>query len=178
MNAIGAYFTHGPMAGVFRFETYAKLPKRRGKKPPKEPGAQAARHGVRPEAVGTINSERLVAFLWKIAGRPEAAPVCWRRERVLVIVLDNYSVHQSARVKAEIPLLLAAGIVLWYLPAYSPEMSKIEPIWLQVKYHEMPKRSYTLLGELHDQVDASLTKKAMTLRGAQHETAQSLRLAA
>ena len=65
VNAIGAYCSHGPMAGEFHFETYARLPERRTKKgnPPRKTLAERSdevrrmlrsRHAPGP---GVIRSE-------------------------------------------------------------------------------------------------------------------------
>jgi transposase len=177
VNAIGAYFTHGPSAGEFHFRSYATLPKSRAKKRRVRVEEQAAQHGVAPEAVGPIESERFLAFVWQVAGRPTEACSGWQRERPLVIVLDNYSVHVSERVRQEQPALVGAGVILWYLPAYSPELSAIEPIWQSVKHHEIPKRSVEQLGELKQTVDAALHAKATVLRARHPEAAQSLQRA-
>ena len=169
VNAMGAYFTHGPLAGAFPFVSFASLPKSRAKQPRKTEAERAADHGLTPEELGSIDAEVFLAFLWTLAGRPATAPAeSWRRERPLIIVLDNYSVHQSTRVKEEAERLRAANIQLFYLPSYSPELSKIEPIWQDVKYREMPTRSYTNLGELKRAVDRALAAKAVTLRDAAH----------
>jgi transposase len=178
VNAIGAYFTHGPSAGEFHFRSYATLPKSRAKKRRVSVEEQAAQHGVAPEAVGPIESERFLAFVWQVAGRPAEAGSGWERERPLVIVLDNYSVHVSDRVRQEQPALVRAGVILWYLPAYAPELSAIEPIWQSVKHHEIPKRSFEQLGELKQTVDAALHAKATALRARHPEAAQSLQRAA
>jgi hypothetical protein len=178
VNVIGASFTHGVQAGEFHFASYATLPKSPAKKKRVSLDEQAAKHGVRPAEVGPIDSERFLAFVWEVAGRPPEASAGWERERPLVIVLDNYSVHKSARVHAERPALVAAGVILWYLPAYSPEMSAIEPIWQAVKYREIRRRSHEVLGELKGAIDDALTRKAAALRAAHTETAYSLCLAA
>ncbi len=178
VNAIGLYFTHGPEAGRFTFEAAASLPKSRAKKARRTPAEQAAAHGLRPEQVGPIDSERLLQFIWKSAGRPAIYPADWRRERPLVIWLDNYSVHTSERVQAERPVLERAGITLCYLPSYSPELSKIEPIWHPVKHHDLVRRSYSVLGELLAAVEQALTEKAAALWRARKESAHLLREAA
>jgi len=46
VNAMGAYFSCGPKAGTFAFETYASLPKNRAKKQRKTPEEVAARFGI------------------------------------------------------------------------------------------------------------------------------------
>lgn len=173
VNVLGAYFTHGPQAGKFAFRSWASLPKSRAKQPaPLE--ARAAAHGLTAAAVGKIDSEVLLAFLWTTAGRPDTAPEDWRRERPLWYVLDNYSVHKSAQVQAEVPRLAAAGIHLFYLPAYSPELSRIEPVWQDTKYQELPVRSFDRLQALKEAVDLGLARKAIRLRAAQTGTDQLL----
>src|SRR5687767_3133449 len=100
VNAIGAYFTHGPQAGRFDHHTWAVLPKSRAKQPRKTPQVRAAAHGLTVEEVGPIDAERVVTFLWQVAGRPAAAAAEWHRERPLMVALDNYAVHTSQTVEA------------------------------------------------------------------------------
>ena len=92
VNAIGAHFTHGTEAGRFAYQSWAALPKNRAKKQRKRPEELAAAHGLKVAEVGAIDSARLLAFVWRIAGRPEGV-VDWVRERELKVVLHNYSVH-------------------------------------------------------------------------------------
>lgn len=174
MNAIGAYFSHGVWAGRFEFETYATLPKSRSKKARVTPAERAAAYGLREEEVGPIDSQRFVAFVWKIAGRPAVHAAGWQRERPLVIWLDNYSVHKSERVREEIPAWERAGITLCYLPSYTPELSKIEPIWHPVKHHEIVQRSHATVRRLKAAVEEALTRKAANLLTAHTETARLL----
>jgi transposase len=130
------------------------------------------------EEVGAIDSERFLRFVWKVAGRPAVYPEEWRRERGLVIWMDNYSVHKSERVREELPALERAGITLCYLPSYTPELSKIEPIWQDVKYHELTDRSHTEVKALKRATEKALTKKAADLLAARTETENLLRRAA
>ena len=178
VNAIGAYFSHGPQAGRLELETCACLPKGnkrkgakgRARRPRPPPEQAAAAHGLTASEVGISDAQRLLAFVWRVAGRPVGAPAGWRRERPLVIVLDNYSVHQSRAVRGERAALEAAGVTLFALPSYSPELSAIEPIWHDVKHHQLTRRSYALLGELKRAVDAALRGKAGLLRDARART--------
>ncbi len=169
LNVIGGYFSHGPQAGEFQFATFASLPRPRGQTgpDPAEGGTRRARaQGLEPEEVGVIDSEVFLAFLWQLAGRPVGAPADWKRERPLVVAVDNYSVHKGERVRAELPRLHAADIYLLYLPAYSPELSRIEPLWRDVKYHRLPRRSYPQLGELKRATERALAEKALELRAS------------
>jgi hypothetical protein len=173
VNAIGVYFSHGPQAGDFQFESYASLPKSKAKKRRKSLAEQAEAHGLRPEEVGVLDSDRFLAFVWRVAGRPEDAATDWQRERPLVLVLDNYSVHQCEAVQLALPALNAADIFLFYLPAYCPALSQIEPIWQDVKHRELVVRSQPQLGDLKQSVDAALARKAASLRHSRSETTNS-----
>ncbi len=59
-----------------------------------------------------------------------------------VVVLDNASLHTSGVVRRARAGLAAAGIYLYFLPPYSPELNEIEPVFRQVKYQEIPVRSH------------------------------------
>ena len=47
-----------------------------------------------------------------------------------IVVIDNLSAHKSARVQASIS---ACGCELWFLPAYSPDLSPIEQAFSKLK---------------------------------------------
>jgi hypothetical protein len=174
VNALGAYFSSGLLSGRFEFETYATVPHSRAQKARRSLAERAAAHGLGVEEIGPFDSERVVQFIWKIAGRPPGHPDEWQRERPLRIWLDNYSVHKSERVREELPALERAGITLHHLPSYSPELSKIEPIWHAVKHHEMKEWSHTELVALKRATGEALCKKAVDLLVAYQETVQLL----
>jgi hypothetical protein len=168
VNVLGAYFTHGPEAGRLEYQSWAVLPKSRARKPRTTPEERAAAHGLSADEVGPIDAERLMAFLWHLAGRPAEAPPTWRRARPLVIALDNYSVHTSQTVIAAQPAWAAANVELVYLARYCPEQSDIEPLWNDVKAHQLPIRSYEQVADLKHAVDEALARKAQQLQLA-HE---------
>jgi transposase len=160
VNAIGAHFTHGPEAGRFAYQTWAALPKSRAKRPRKTPAEVAAAHGLSVDEVGPIDSERFLAFVWQIAGRAADAPAGWRRERPLMVVLDNYSVHTSQTVAAASPQLAGGRVHLVYLPSYCPQLSAIEPDWNAVKQHQLSVRSFAHVADLKRAVDDALEHRA------------------
>ena len=178
VNAVGAYFTHGPLAGKFAFETYASLPKSKAKKRRKTPEQSAAAHGLTPEEVGPIDTERFLRFVWRAAGRPDDYPEGWKRERPIWYVLDNYSVHTSQEVLDARPELEAVNIFFFYLPSYSPELSEIEHTWNAVKHHDMPVRTHAQVKDLKSAVDAALTAKAEALKAGRQQTTVELRMTA
>jgi transposase len=167
LNVIGGYFSHGPQVGEFQFATFAKVPAPK----PRQDGtvgktwAQvAAEHGLEEVDLGVIDSEVFLAFVWQLAGRPVDAPDTWRRERPLLVVVDNYSVHTSERVRSERRALAQADVHLLYLPAYSPELSRIETHWKATKYYDLPQRSYRRLGDLKQAVELALLRRARQLQ--------------
>ena len=178
VNALGAFFSHGAQAGRFLFETYAAVPKSRAKKPRRSLVQIAAQHGLMVAEVGVLEAGRFLTFVWKVAGRPALFAHGWRRQRPLVIVLDNYSVHRSQQVQDALPELKAADVYLLYLPSYCPELSRIEPIWHVVKHHGMTRRSYAVLGDLKRAVDAALQRKAHDLLAAHSKSEPLLQRAA
>lgn len=157
VNAIGALFHH---TRHFEFLTRAKDPKCKKKPIPK------AAEGLEASELGTLDAAVVIAFFWRIAGRPDDAPEGWRRDKSLVIVIDNYSVHHSQDVQDERLKFQAADIDLFFLPSYSPELSAIEPVWHDVKQHRMRRRSRDKLVDLKRDVDIVLTEKASSLRHA------------
>ena len=178
INVIGGYFSHGPCAGRFEFEAWASVPESRAKNPRKGLEDRAKDHGLKPEEVGKLDAERVLSFLWKLAGRPldlsSTEQALWKRERPLMIPLDNYSVHHSQTIQEAQPSLEAADVYLVYLPSYSPELSDIEPIWKAVKYHEITRRSQSLLGNLKQTVEAALHAKAEKLSSSVSQSLQLL----
>ena len=81
-----------------------------------------------------------------------------------VVVLDNASLHVSKAFKGQRRALAREGIYLYYLPAYSPELNEIEPVFKQVKHHEIPKRSHTSKAELRESVEQGFNSYRRKLR--------------
>lgn len=122
---------------------------------------------------GRLDSAAILDFVARdVAELPatwEALPRDYARARPCTIVLDNYSVHRSAAVKAAAPALARAGVTFYFLPAYSPELSAIEPLWRHVKYGDLATRSFAAGEALHAAVDDALAKRAAELEHATHE---------
>jgi DDE superfamily endonuclease len=121
----------------------------------------------RTKADGPLDSPVFLEFVWRdvaqLPAPPEALPPGAARARPCVIVLDNYSVHHSKAVRAALPALEAAGVTLFYLPPYSPELNAIEPHWRHLKYEQLQVRSYRTAEALRAAVDEALTKQAALL---------------
>ena len=103
----------------------------------------------------TLTSDDLLAYL---RDRLPAAKV------PRVVVLDNAGIHTSKAVKAARPGLAKLGVYLYYLPPYSPELNRIEPVFEQVKHHDMPTRSFTSKADLRAAVEAGFEAYRSRLR--------------
>lgn len=130
----------------------------------------AARRLVWTSPPGKLDSAVLLDFVGRVVAGlpapPEALPAGYRRARPCVVVLDNASAHVSKVVKAALPALAAANVWLYYLPPYSPELNRIEEPWRQVKYDDLPVRSYRTRDALRAAVADALDTHATRLLDA------------
>src|SRR5207247_2079130 len=152
-----------------------------GPRPGGGQGARADRAGKRGEQglLDLYHSDEL--------GFAMTLPICSSWSPVGQRLLVRYEAPQGRRVNVigaycshgeETAAFAAAGITLFFLPSYSPELSKIEPIWHTVKHHEMTQRSHEVLGALLRAVEEALARKASDLLAAVSKTAQLFRAAA
>lgn len=81
-----------------------------------------------------------------------------------VIVLDNAGLHTGRIIREARAGLARRGIYLYFLPPYSPELNEVEPVFRQVKYHEIPGRSHTTRLGLREAVEAGFTGYGRRLR--------------
>ena len=102
----------------------------------------------------TLTSEDLIAYLKDLP----------RADVPRVVVLDNAGIHTSKVMKAARPGLAKLGIFLYYLPAYSPELNRIEPVFKPIKHHEMPTRSFTTKADLRIAVEEGFETYRRRLR--------------
>ena len=97
----------------------------------------------------------------------EAIP---RGPGALVVVLDNASIHISHVIRDALPRRRRRGIHLYYLPPYSPELNRIEPILGVVKHRELPERSYPTVPALTEAIDRAFARCEQRMLGkTQHE---------
>jgi len=66
------------------------------------------------------------SFLWFLTQLRQKTP-----KKEIVIILDNASIHKSAKVKSFLNRHL--NIHLFYLPTYSPEYNPVELFWKWLK---------------------------------------------
>ena len=55
----------------------------------------------------------------------------------LLVILDNASIHKAKETSGLLEVLKENGLVLYFLPPYSPELNRIERFWHKMKYELM-----------------------------------------
>ena len=58
----------------------------------------------------------------------------------ITVILDNASIHKAKGIQHIIEFLEKQGVTLYFLPAYSPELNRIEKLWHLMKYTWMSVR--------------------------------------
>lgn len=66
-----------------------------------------------------------------------------------VLVLDNASIHRAQCVQQRLRAWRTAGLRLQFLPAYSPELNRIEILWRFLKHYWLTPPDYHTLDTLH-----------------------------
>ena len=63
-------------------------------------------------------------------------------EKPTVIVLDNASVHTAKIIQQQRNVWEERGLILFYLPPYSPQLNLIEILWKMLKYYWLKPEDY------------------------------------
>jgi hypothetical protein len=58
------------------------------------------------------------------------------------VLLDNSPIHRSQAFIRHIPQWVTRGLIIKYLPPYSPELNLIEILWRFIKYRWLPFSAY------------------------------------
>jgi len=75
-----------------------------------------------------------------------------------VIVMDNASIHRSEEFEDRIPYWKKQGLIIKYLPPYSPELNLIEILWRRIKYTWLPFSAYACLNALIEALEDILSQ--------------------
>jgi transposase len=74
------------------------------------------------------------------------------------VLLDNAPMHRSKAFIQQIPKWVRKGLIVKYLPSYSPELNLIEILWRFIKYYWLPFSAYTSFQCLGKAVEDILTR--------------------
>lgn len=109
----------------------------------------ACANSARQNVLGFMNWSGEEFHSYAFEGRVDSSLVveCFhlfsqRISKPTIVLLDNASVHTSEEFEDEREEFKRKGIILKYLPAYSPELNLIEILWRKIKYEWLPLDAY------------------------------------
>lgn len=82
---------------------------------------------------------------------------CQTLTQKTVVVMDNASIHTSEDFAARIPSWKKKGLMIKYLPPYSPELNLIEILWRRINYTWLPFSAYECLNALSEALETILS---------------------
>jgi transposase len=98
------------------------------------------------EHEGTINTQFVIDSISKwLVERQE------KKEKMIVLVLDNAPIHCSKLFKKQIEIWQEKGLFI-FLPKYSPHLNKIETLWRKTKYEWLKPEDYASFKVLKEAV--------------------------
>lgn len=77
---------------------------------------------------------------------------CQSITKKTVVILDNAPIQTADEFEEWIPEWKKQGLIIKYLPAYSPELNLIEILWRKIKYDWLPFSAYSSFQQLKDAV--------------------------
>jgi transposase len=77
-------------------------------------------------------------------------------QKMTVVVLDNARVHTSKLLQERRPFWQARGLLIFYLPPYSPHLNIAERLWRKLKYEWLQPSDYVTTDGLFYQVRQAL----------------------
>lgn len=81
-----------------------------------------------------------------------------RLTKPTVLILDNASSHTSAFFKSHLAGWRSQGLMIQYIPAYCPELNRIECLWKQIKYHWLKPADFLTPSGLKDALVSILSQ--------------------
>jgi len=103
---------------------------------------------------GTINSDFLIAIFDNFI---EQLP----KNSKTIVILDNAPTHTSNLFQNKIEEWKEQGVILYFLPTYSPQLNRIEILWRFMKYHWIEIKDYASIHALEDYINRILSTYGM-----------------
>ena len=73
-----------------------------------------------------------------------------------IVVVDNASMHTGSKFKGKLGEWEENGLIVKYLPTYSPELNLIEIVWRLIKYNWLPLSAYLSFKNLKSELQKVL----------------------
>jgi len=83
---------------------------------------------------------------------------CQTITKKTVVVMDHASIHRSEAFEDRIPSWKKRGLIIKYLPPYSPELHLLEILWCRIKYTWLPFSAYACLNALIEALEDILSQ--------------------
>jgi transposase len=130
---------------------------------PKRVIALPARKSGRINVLGFMNRQNdLHPFLFEGSVHTGVVLACFDAfcqtlTKKTVVVIDNASIHTSEEFEDKLPYWRKKGLIIKYLPPYSPELNLIEILWRRIKYTWLPFSAYECLNALSEALETILS---------------------
>jgi transposase len=82
---------------------------------------------------------------------------CQTLTKPTVVVIDHASIHTSEELADKLPDWKKKGLIIKYLPPYSPELNLIEILWRRIKYTWLPFSASECLNALSEALETILS---------------------
>jgi len=82
---------------------------------------------------------------------------CKTIKQKTIVMIDNASIHRSEEFEDRIPFWKKQGLIIKYLPTYSPELNLIEILWRRIKYDWLPFSAYQCLNAMIEALEDILS---------------------
>jgi transposase len=82
---------------------------------------------------------------------------CKTIKQKTIVMIDNASIHRSEEFEDRIPFWKKQGLIIKYLPTYSPELNLIEILWRRIKYDWLPFSAYQCLNAMIEALENILS---------------------
>jgi transposase len=121
--------------------------------------AIASGHSQRLNVLGFMNKHNdLEAYCFECSVTSEVVVGCFddfckNLQAPTVVVVDNASIHKSECFQNKLPEWERKGLLVFYLPEYSPELNLIEILWRFIKYEWIEFSAYNSWSDLVNYVE-------------------------
>ncbi len=114
---------------------------------------------IRINVLGFLSTDmEFQSFMFNCSVNTDVAEACFNIFSEIitgktVVIVDNAPIHTSNQFRDNLEKWEKKGLSVKYLPAYSPELNKIEILWRFIKYQWLPLSSYNSVKDLDENLE-------------------------